>query len=234
MSIGIIFSGLACGMLLVGRGIAIWSARIPPHARFRITTLIRWIAGSTLLIGALASGRGDVRFAALAIMATLAVLPLNRRSQDTPSLTPALLLTGLCLAWAIGAPTTCTPSPSPILLVLIAAAGGLGAQAFDLKEDKSSDDDDDDDDDETSQPNDAPAWMAEAAFVILTVTVGGVALANLWRWGVALQPAYINGLVGAWLAWVAAWTAPRHPLWLPTALHAMALVWLILFITQCP
>lgn len=250
MSIGVILSGLACGMLLVALGMTIWGARIPRFQLSRVRTIIRWVAGSALLIAALASGRGDVRLAALSVMAALAVLPLTRRPRSVWQAAIAILLTGLCLAWAIGAPADCALTSSPILLASIAAAGGLGAQAFDRpekREKEQSSEHDDEHDGETDRPNDAPAWMAQAAFAILTVTVGGVALVDLWRWGIAwYRPAHTSGLVGTWLVWAGAWEgawegvwreawiAPRHPWQLRAALRVLALVLLAIIITQCP
>jgi hypothetical protein len=242
VSIGVILSGLACGMLLVALGMTIWGARIPRFQLSRVRTIIRWGAGSALLIAALASGRGDVRFAALAVMAALAVLPLTRRPRSVWQAAIAILLTGLCLAWAIGAPADCALPSSPILLASIAAAGGLGAQAFDWPEEREKEQSSEHDG-ETDRPNDAPAWMAQAAFAILTVTVGGVALVDLWRWGIAwYRPTHTSGLVGTWLVWAGAWEgawmeariAPRHPWQLRAALRVLALVLLAILITQCP
>ncbi|HDQ72257.1 MAG TPA: hypothetical protein ENN19_09195 [Chloroflexi bacterium] len=248
-------------MLLAILGLTIWDARNPRIQIAHITTITQWIPGALLLIGALVSGRDDVRLAALSVLAAITAFPLTGHQRHSLGrLALAVLLTTMVLVWTITFHATCAPIAPPVVLFLIAAAGGLGAHVLSLsggelwskigaKAGDSLEVDDEDEkqagERETAAGIDQPLetsrtkrltlqWLAQMTFALLTLVIGSVTLVNLWQWGTAWrEPSHTSALVGTWLIWAGAWMASRRPWWLRTVLYALALATLIVTITRC-
>ena len=78
-------------------------------------------------------------------------------------------------------------------------------------------------------PTATPSRLFDVLYMLLTLLVGAITLTTLWQRGVVWErsPAE-SGLLGAWLAWSAAWLSPcEHPR-LRAALIAIATLLLVL------
>jgi len=223
-----IFAGMACGALLAAAGLALWGGfrQTPglPHA----VRAIRWLTGALLAIGALLA-QGDYSLptptSRLILMAALAAPPSPRLRYFRGGvllILPALMLTGAGLLWRSG-PTgvgiETSSLPVTMTALAIAVCGGLGARALSQGLGKIV----------APTPSLEGATLPTAAtHALLTLLVGGTALVNLWQrgsvWG---ETVHGRELVGAWLCWSAVWLSPRRPLWLRTALTAIATLLLV-------
>ena len=228
MPTALIFTGMACGALLAAAGLALWGGfrQIPglPHA----VRAIRWLTGVLLAIGALLA-QGDHGLLTptprLILMAALAAPPSPRLRYFRGGvllILPALMLTGAGLLWRSG-PTgvgiETSSLPVTMTALAIAVCGGLGARALSQGLGKIV----------APTPSLEGATLPTAAtHALLTLLVGGTALVNLWQrgsvWG---ETVHGRELVGAWLCWSAVWLSPRRPLWLRTALTAIATLLLV-------
>jgi hypothetical protein len=224
----LIFTGMACGALLAAAGLALWGGfrQIPglPHA----VRAIRWLTGVLLAIGALLA-QGDHGLSMptprLILMAALAAPPSPRRRHFRGGvllILPALILTGAGLLWRSGSTSVGIETSSlsvAITELAIAVCGGLGARALSQGLGKIV----------APTPSLEGANLPSAVtHALLTLLVGGTALVNLWQrgsvWG---ETVHGRELVGAWLCWSAVWLSPRQPLWLRTALTAIATLLLV-------
>jgi len=205
------FAGLACGVLLVAIGLSLWGGSRQTPDLSRATRAIGWLAGAFLLVGALLAWQGDPGFSGVAsrslLMAALAVPVGNRRYHSSPwgsvmRALPALVLAGTALFWSprpIGGASSDFPAALAEFVIVVCA--GLGARA--LSEALS----------EIVVSIPRVEWPSTATCVLLTSLVGLMGLVNLWQrgtvWGVTPGESI---LVGAWLAWSAAWLGGRwHP-----------------------
>lgn len=233
MPVIMIFTGLACGTLLAAVGLTLWDSfrRVPGLSR--AVRAIGWLAGAFLLIGALLAWPRDRSFSApaprLILMAALAAPPGTHRRRNAPwsnvmLILPALVLAGGGLLWS-PRPVETEVGRLPVALMELALliCGGLGARALGkaLSEITTS----------TSHVKWPALGQVEgpaAAYVLLTLLVGGTALVNLWQRGTVWGgTAGEGGLAGSWLAWGAAWLGPRQHPRLRTVLIVVAALLLI-------
>ena len=153
MPSAVVFTGLACGLLLAGMGATLKDGFRPVPGLARAVQLIGWLAGAILLAGALSLWVENPGLPTsglrLALMAALAApLTLQRRChshwRNAMHVLLALILTMAGLFWALGfigaeatgstvwltaltASRVALAAP-PIILVVIVCAG-LGARA---------------------------------------------------------------------------------------------------------
>jgi len=239
----VIFTGLACGTLLTAAGLALWDGFRQVPGLSRAIQVIRWLAGATLLVGAvLAWQRGPSLFALalsgvegpilrLMLMAALAALPGIHRRRASPWGGLMLILPALVLA---AAGLVCSPAPVetragrlPVELALVLSAG-LGARA--LGQALS----------EIVAPPSPPSPLIggtegglspAATYALLTLLMTATALVNLWQrgtlWGGSSGE---SELAGAWLAWSAVWLGPRQRPRLRAALTVVAALLLIVLV----
>jgi hypothetical protein len=229
----VIFTELACGMLLAGTGLALWDGLRQVPGVSHAVQVIRWVAGVLLAVGALLAWQGDRSLSApaprLVLMAALAAPPaFHRRSfvrwSSVWLILPALVLAGAGLFWT-SASIEAGAGSSPVALVemVVIICGGLGARALAVTLSESA----------TSAPG--VEWPSAAAYALLTVIVGGMALVSLWQRGSVWDgTAGESGLAGAWLAWTAARVGPRQPRWLQAVLTAVAAVLLAVLAARHP
>ena len=239
----VVFTGLACGLLLTGMGATLKDGFRPVPGLARAVQLIGWLAGVTLLVGALSlwlenPGLPTAGLRLTLMAALVAPLTLQRRChshwRNAMHVLLALILTMAGLFWALGLigaeatgstvrPTALTASQvalaaPPIILAVIFCAG-LGTRA--LGEALSA----------IIAPPVLPADRTpDAVYALLTLLVGGITLVNLWQRGIASSPNVgEGGLAGTWLAWGAAHLGPRTRPRLRAALvvvAALLLLWI--------
>ncbi|RLC95122.1 MAG: hypothetical protein DRI77_10315 [Chloroflexi bacterium] len=216
-----IFTGLACGALLAATGLTLWDSFRPAPGIFRAVRVIGWLASLFLLTGALLAWPGDRGLSTpalrLTLMAALAAPQITRRRRnshwsDVMLILPSLALTGggiFCSLGTVEIEAGRLPSASVELALLI--CGGLGARALG---------------EAMSACRSGRSFIA--AYVLLTLLVGELALVNLWQRGVVWGSAPgAGGLAGAWLVWSAAWLWPRRHPRLRAGLTAVAALLLI-------
>ena len=214
MPLVVAFSGLACGMLLVAFGAAIWDACRESSKLHHAAQAIDWLAGAMLAAGAVASWRDGITLAApalrLLLMAAIAsprVAPRRHASawHGVARLLPALLLAvaGLSLnfrpdsgeAGGVGLTT------SGLAALAAVACGGMGARA--LGEAVGG---------IISASSPTEGWTVGAAYAMLTLLVSVLGMAYLWRrgtiWGETTSTAMV---AGTWLAWSGAVLGRRLP-----------------------
>ena len=227
------FTGLACGLLLAAAGLALWDGLRHVPGLSHAVRGTGWLASGCLLIGTALAWPGDPVFSTptlrLTLMAAVAapeIRPRRRSWSGVMRILPALALAGATLLWP-PAPTTTATSAPPFALagVAIAVCGGLSARA--IGETLSG----------IASPTprtEGPARSdakgpATAAYVLLTLLVGGTALVNLGQRGTMWAgTAGEGGLAGAWLAWSAACTGLRPHRRLRAALTTAAALSLVL------
>jgi hypothetical protein len=204
-----IFTGLACGMLLTAVGLVLWDGRQQIPGLARAVQAIGWLAGAMLFTGALLAWQGDRGLSApalrLTLMAALAASAgIHRRCHspwgDVMLILPALILAVASLFWTSG-PTGAGASILPVVLARLAVAvcGGLGAHA--MGEALS----------EIVAPVHHAGQTRAIAYTLLTLLVGGTSLTNLCQRGTVWGgTASAGGLAGAWLVWSATWLGPRQ------------------------
>ncbi len=217
----VVFTGLACGTLLAAVGLALWDGFRQVPGLSHAVRAIGWLAGALLLIGALFAWQGDHSVSApamrLILIAALAVPPgIHRHRPPLRSnamlILPALILAEAGLFW-VSRPVASEAVSPPVLPVELAVVvcGGLGARALGEALSKIV----------AQTPH--GEWLPTVTYVLLTLLVGGTALANLWQrgtvWGGNTSE---GGLAGAWLAWSAAWLSPRQRSWLRAGLIVVA------------
>jgi hypothetical protein len=208
MQAAVIFTGLAFGALLAALGLALWDGfRQVPGLSLAVQA-IGWLAGTLLLIAAVFAwhGQGISRnTAGLILMAALAAPPAIRRRHRASwgrvvRLLPALILAGIGFL-RLSTPVTTEASSLPVTLSKLAVTicGGLGART--LGEALSE---------LIAPPHHARESFA-ATYALLTLLVGGTALANLWQRGTVWGGgAGEGGLAGVWMTWSAASFSPRR------------------------
>ena len=197
-----IFVGLACGTLLTAVGLAAWNSFPHLPVLSRAARAVGWLAGALLLIGALFAWPGSALAFRLILMAALAAPPHRRRDapwNDVLLLLPALALAGGGLLYSLEhvQPEVGSHPATPVEIALL-ICGGLGARA--LGEALSN-----------VAASTSPAEPSSLAYVLLTLLVGGAALASLWQRGTVWAGAANEGaLAASWLAWSAARLGPRQ------------------------
>jgi hypothetical protein len=236
VSATLILPALACGVLLGAAGLALWDGFRQTPGLARAVDSNAWLAGALLSIGALLAWQGNHSLSGpalsgiegpaphLILMAALAALPLprirRRRSapwSETIRILPALALAGVGLFWTPG-PAAAGAGNSSLALVelgvLVCAGLGAGALGQALSE--------------MAESTPHLEWPFAAAYALLTLLAGGMALVNLGQRGSVWDgTAGQSGLAGAWLAWSAAWWGPRRPNRLRAGLIAAASLLLI-------
>lgn len=207
MLTAVISTGLACGMLLAAVGLTLWGGFRQTPGLPQAVQAVGWLAGATLLVGALLAWRGDYCPPAptlrLILMAALAAPPGIRRWQLSPwsnvmLILPALILagSGLFLTSTSTGAEIGSPTITPMEMVVV-ACGGLAARA--LGEALG----------EMVAPTQQVGWTSTAAYALLTLLVSGTTLVNLWQRGAMWRgSANEGGLAGAWLVWSAVWLTP--------------------------
>jgi hypothetical protein len=219
---------LACGILLAAAGLALWDGFRQTPGLARAVDTNAWLAGALLSIGALLAWQ-ETRSPSgpaphLILMAALAAIPLPRiprrrsaRWSGAIRVLPALALAGVGLFWTPG-PAAAGAGSSPLALVELGVlvCAGLGARALGQALSEMAD------------PTPHLERPFAAAYALLTLLVGGMALVNLGQRGSVWDgTAGQSGLAGAWLAWSAAWWGPRQPPRLRAGLIAAASLLLI-------
>jgi hypothetical protein len=212
--------GLGFGALLTVAGLAVWGGFRPTPGLDRAIRAIRWgVAGLLLVASLLLWIGGDFPLvASLALMAAIAAPPARQHSwpwHDAIALLPAFILTGTCLFLLVGR-VQIVGEPSASTRVAAAVYGGLAARVLSgaLRALASS--------------SAMPGRLFDALYLLLTLLAGADALTALWRRGLAWggNPGQ-SGLLGAWLAWSAAWLGPRGRPRLRATLIAVAAVLLV-------
>lgn len=203
-----VFTGLACGALLVAMGLSLWSGSRQATDLSRAVRATGWLAGALLLVGALLAWQADPGLSGVAwrllLMAALAVPVGGRRHPPSPwgsvmRTLPALILAGTALFWSPG-PVGGEGGgfPSALVELAVVICGGFGARALG---DALS---------EIIASTPPIEWPSVVTYVLLTLLVGCVALVNLWQrgsmWGAASGE---GGLAAAWLAGGATWLGIR-------------------------
>ena len=194
-----VFTGLACGALLVTMGLSLWSGSRQTRDLSRAVRATGWLAGAFLLVGTLLAWQDDFGLSGvtwrLLMMAVLTVPMGSRRYPHSPwgnvvRTLPALMLAGTALFWSPRLIDGVSGLPSALVGLAVVICGGLGARALG---DALS---------EIVASTPPVEWPSVVTYVLLTLLVGCVALVNLWQrgamWGGASgEP----GLAAAWLAW---------------------------------
>lgn len=228
VSATLIFPALACGVLLAAAGLALWDGFRHMPGLARAVDANAWLAGALLLTGALLAWQGThspsglvpsgVEGPALSgpegpaphlmLLAALAALPLPgiHRRRSAPwngaiRVLPALALAGMGLFWTPEPAVAGAGNPSLALVQLgLVVCAGLGARALGQALSEMAD------------PTPHIEGPFAAAYALLTLLASGTALVNLGQRGSVWDgTAGQIGLVGAWLAWSAAWWGPRKP-----------------------
>jgi len=242
--LGLLLTGLACGMLVTATGLALWGRFHQVPGLGQAVQAIRWVAGPALLVGALWARLSDRSLSPmtsrLVLMAALATLPPARYWIKSPRprvqasvmlLLPPLILTGTALLLSQESSDASGLPPVPPAEIAVTICGGLGVRTLGEALDKL-----------VARVPRAEAAAGSAShtnqgsfvttYALLTLVVGGVAMVSLWQRGTVGEGTDgENGLVGTWLAWSAAWVCPRQPPWLREALTvvaALSLVWTVL------
>ena len=226
-------TGLACGALAGGAGLALWNSFHPVAGVSRAVVVIRWVAAALVAVAAALAWQGPYGFPRpaqhLIIMAALAAPPKIQRRDDVRwsqllRILPALVLTGVGLTWAT-MPVEASAGDGPATLVELAVTvcGGLGARSLGLALSEAR----------TSPPH--IARTSSGTYALLTLIVGGLALMNLWQRGTVWDGTVgESGLAGAWLAWSASRVNVHPAAWLRTVLTAVAAVSLIVLAVVYP
>jgi hypothetical protein len=242
--------GLSVGMLLTAFGLTLWNGFRQTTGLDRAAQVISWIAGGLLLIAfplLWSEAHGHyTRALHLVLMAAVAAPSINRRhhfpSSGAIRMLPALVLSGIGLtlvaenfqgthytdlltlpAWIsqeglfAQPPTVSLAEPSMLLNMAFMFCDGLVARV--LGEALGT----------LVHPVATPSRLFDALYMLLTLLVGTTTLTNLWQRGMVWEgsPAE-SGLLGAWLAWSAAWLSPREHPRLRAALIATATLLLVL------
>jgi len=242
--------GLSVGMLLTAFGLALWNGFRQIAGLDRAAQVISWIAGGLLLIAfplLWSEAHGHYTNALhLILMAAVAAPSINRRRHfpwsDAIRMLPALVLSGIGLtlvaenfrgahytdllalpAWVIQEGLLAQPltislaEPSIPLGMAFMLCDGLVARV--LGEALGT----------LAHPAATPSRLFDILYVLLTLLVGAITLATLRQHGVVWDggPAE-SGLLGAWLAWSAAWLSPRERPRLRAALIVTATLLLVL------
>ncbi|MBN1815075.1 MAG: hypothetical protein JXA14_24790 [Anaerolineae bacterium] len=241
--------GLSVGMLLAALGLALWDGFRQAAGFDRAAQVISWIAGG-LLLAALPllwiEAHGHyTRALHLTLMAAIAAPSISRHRFpwcDAIRILPSLVLSGIGLAlvtenfrgihytglfslpvWAIKEgpitqlPTILLAEPSVLLGTAFMVCDGLVARV--LGEVLGT----------LASPGTPISRLFDVLYLLLTLLIGANALANLRQRGVVWEGSpEESGLLGAWLAWSAAWLGPRKRPRLRAGLAALAASLLII------
>jgi hypothetical protein len=220
--------GIGLGALLTAVGLALWDGFGRVRGVAQAVRAVAWMTCVVLLLAALLLWTQDSRRSALVpqlIPMSVIAVPLIRRHasawRSAAAMLPALILVGISLYAATGPvqPDAADFEPSLAGLVLVTYAGlvvrvigeALGTQV---------------------DPAIPPSRLFDALYAAFTLLIGGNALLSLWQRGVVWEEnGTESGLVGAWLAWSAAWLSPLHRPRLRAAfITGAALLWLALVV----
>lgn len=213
--------GLSFGALLMATGLALWgrSRSIPGLAH--AIHVLRWGVSGLLLIAILplrVAGHSTLMLS-LTLMAAIAALPVRRNLSpryNGITMLPVLVLTGACVFLITGLVQTGGDIASSTSLAAV-VCGGLAARV--LSEALGT----------LASPPAASGRLFEALYLLLTLLTGANTLANLRQRGVVWEGnSGESGLLGAWLAWSAAWLSPRQRPRLRAGLAAVAALLLII------
>lgn len=242
--------GLSVGMLLAALGLALWDGFRHTAGLDRAAQVISWIAGGLLLVTLpllwIEAHGHYTRALHLTLMAAIAAPSINRRQRslwrDAIRMLPSLVLSGIGLAlvtedshrgihytglltlpvWAIEEgliaqlPTILLAEPSALLGTAFLVCDGLVVRV--LGEVLGT----------LARPDTPISRLFDLLYLLLTLLIGANALANLRQRGLAWEGnPEESGLLGAWLAWSAAWLSPRKRPRLRAGLVAVAAVLLI-------
>jgi hypothetical protein len=214
--------GLSFGALLTASGLALWGRFRQVEGLAPATWVIKWMTTGLLLAAILFSWieKLPAVILQLTLMAAIVVPPIGRRQHlswhDAMTVLPALILAGIGLFLVAGPAQT---GRDAITFTSLAPAiyGGLAART--LGEALGA----------LASPAASIDRMFDALYLLLTLAAGANALTTLWQHGVAwIGDPTESGLLGAWLAWSAAWSSPRKHPRLRAALIAVATLLLIL------
>jgi hypothetical protein len=199
-------------VLLAAAALALWDGFRPLPGMGRAVQIVGWLAGALLLLGVLLTWLEAHTLPALLLIAAVAAPQSLRRPSwsNTLPLLPPLALAAIGLFWGL------TAGGGNMLIALAAAlCAGLGTRALGeaLR----------------ALAGQTPAaWPGFATYALLTLLAGGLVLANLAQRGTLWSgSAAESGLAAAWLAWSAAWLAPRERARLRAGMIVVAAVVLI-------
>ena len=223
MPAAMVLTGLACGALVGGAGLALWNSLRPIAGASRAVVAIRWVAAALVATGAALAwqgGYGVPRPARhLILMAALAVPPeIHRRSGSQwgqlLGILPALVLTGTGLIWtAVSMDANAGAGSATLVELAVTACGGLGARSLGLALREAR----------TYPPRINRTF--NGTYCLLTLIVGSLALMNLWQRGTVWDStAGESGLASSWLAWSASRVNVHPTAWLRTVLIAVAAI----------
>lgn len=241
MSIVAILVGLGCGMLLAAMGFGIWNGLQGTRALARGAWAAAWGAAGVLVVSSLlAWGSGlpaletligvidrqalEGPVLSLILMAALAI-PLKVDAPPRALWSLALLylpawLLALAALVQVVAPGAAVPRAdwmTPVRFSL-AVCGGLGARALGLVLQLAA------------SGISFVEWPGKLTYGLATLLFGSAALVNVGQRGslwVGADSVLRGGMTGAWLAWSAAWLAPRREWGLRAALTVVAVLLLI-------
>jgi hypothetical protein len=217
--------GLGTGMLLAAVGLAVWNGlqqvKGAPHA----IRAISWMASGFLLFALpFLWIEAHSRYWIILHLTLMAAIAAPLTGRDRPgwrnviAVLPGLVLASAGFLLVVGAALP-EPRISELGLVGLALMVFSGFVARVLGETLVA----------LVSPDTPPRRLLDALYLLLTLLVGANALVSLWRRGVAWEGSGSEGgLIGAWLAWSAAWLSRRwHPR-LRAGLIAVAALLLIL------
>jgi hypothetical protein len=198
--------GLSFGALLTASGLALWGRFRRVEGLALATRAIKWMATGLLLaaIPFLWIENLPAVILQLTLMAAIVVPPVGRRQplpwHDATTMLPALVLAGIGL-FLVAGPAQVGRDAITITSLAPAIYGGLAART--LGEALGT----------LASPAASTSRLFDALYLLLTLATGTNALTTLWQRGIVWvgDPAE-SGLLGAWLAWSAAWLSPcRRP-----------------------
>lgn len=211
-----IFTGLASGALLTAFVLAVWAGFRQMRGVGQAIQVVSWLAGLSLLLGALLAWLDTHVFLGLSLVAALAApqgIPRRPSWINALPLLPPLALAGVGLFWMPAA-------MSGGLFVALASGicAGLGARTLGQAL--------------CAFAGEIPAeWSGVATYTLLTLLAGGLALVNLVRRGMLWSGSVAEGrLAVAWLAWSAARFVPRNQARLWAGMIVVAAVALIVLV----
>ncbi len=220
MSMAMISTGVACGMLLTAAGLVLWNSYRETPGFARAGQIISWLAAAALFVGFILSGvLAGERVNYLLLTAALAAPILHRRPpswSQAITILPALIVSLIALFWSPGNETI------TVMGVMLALCGGSGARALSTAiTDLAT----------QTQPI---SWLtATATYSLLTLLAGAITLINLWQYGTVWSGNIAERqLTGVWVAWSAAQLPQGQPRWLRAGLTVVAALLLITLVAS--